>query len=172
MFNLQCEVMIIVKPLLFYTIDDCTDDKKYCKRKGLKPHKTVMKRLDDRPFEVVVQYSKGGYVYDVLEWDQCYSGYMITLMRLPELSFDELLHVALFSNNRDERAGAIGMLLKNYSTEYECYLRSVKERGFSNQSEKKKLVRMVKYIHDVVKNYNSCVRELNGVLELCRELKK
>jgi hypothetical protein len=77
------------KSLLFYVIDEHTDDVKYCKRRGLRPYKTKMKTLDNNPFEQVVQYIKDVFIYDVLECDQFYSDYMIILMRLPKLLYEE-----------------------------------------------------------------------------------
>ena len=75
------------KPRLFYAIGEYVDDIAYCKRKGFKPHKKVIKQLDGMPIDVVTQYQKGEYIYEVLACDQCYSGYMLTLMRLPKLQF-------------------------------------------------------------------------------------
>lgn len=53
--------------LLFYTIDERTDVAKYCKRKGLKPDKVEKKTLDNKLFEYIVQYSKDGSRYIVLD---------------------------------------------------------------------------------------------------------
>jgi len=161
------------KPLLFYTISDCVDDVEYCKSKRLKPHKTEKNMLDGLPIEVVVQYSKCGYIYDVLESEQCYSGYPITLMRLPKLSFDDLLIVAITSKHHEERAGAVGVILKDYSTEFEKYLLQL-ENDLENircRREKKKIARMVSYICHDVPNYTSYVWERKSILFLCKRIK-
>lgn len=114
------------KPLSFYVISERTDHVKYCKRKGLIPYKFIDKSLDGQILNYVTQYVYKGYIYNALGYDQCYSGYMLTLMRLPQLSYEELLNTALRSRKYAERAGATGMILKDYPKEFEKFLLSIK----------------------------------------------
>ena len=135
--------------LLFYTIDERTDVAKYCKRKGLKPDKVEKKTLDNKLFEDIVQYSKDGSRYIVLDEKQCYSGYMLTLMKLPILSYEELLNVALSSKKYDERAGAIGIILKCYAPKFEEYLLETSNNLPDNLLERKKFKKMVHFINQM-----------------------
>lgn len=157
------------KPLLFYTITDYTNEAKICKRKGLKPYQQITKTLDGKPFPVVTHYSKGGYVYKALEYSQCYSGYMTTLMRLPKMSYHELLNVALTSNSSDERAGATGIILKEHPNEFEQYLISAKDMPLPKK-ERKQFDRLVHFILDFVCEYTSYVQERKRILTLCKDI--
>lgn len=159
------------KSLLFYTIDECTDVDKYCKNKGLRPYKYEKKTLDNRPFEQVVQYIKDGFVYDVLEWDRCYSGYMVTLMRQPKLSYKELLNVALTSKYFDERVGAVGIILKEHPTEFEQYLFEISKDNIKNSPEKIQFKKVAKLINDFIKVNTSYVLSLEKILLLCENLR-
>lgn len=156
------------KALLFYTIGEYTSVERYCKRKGLKPFKTIMKTLDNQPFPVVTQYSKGEYIYDVLGYQDCYSGYMVTLMRLPQLAYQELLNVALTSHNSDERAGATGILLKDYPREFEDFLLMVSEKNIVDKQEKRQILRLTRFILDFVCAYTSYVQDMGTVISLCQ----
>ena len=158
------------KPLLFYTIGEYADVDQYCRRKGFKPHRKVMKTLDGQPFPVVTQYTKGGYVYDVLGYDGCYSGYMATLMRLPQLSYNDLLSVALTSCSSDERAGAIGMILKDHPKEFESYLAAISAKPILDKREIRQIIRLAKFISDFVQANTSYVDDLKRVMSLCREI--
>ena len=158
------------KALLFYTIGEYTSVERYCKRKGLKPFKTIMKTLDNQPFPVVTQYSKGEYIYDVLGYQDCYSGYMVTLMRLPQLSYQELLNVALTSRNPDERAGATGMLLKDHPREFENFLLMVSEKDSAGKQEKSQILRLTNFILDFVCAYTSYVQDMGTVITLCQKI--
>ncbi len=158
------------KPLLFYTIDEQTDVRKYCEKKGLKPYKNINKILDNCLLEHTVQYIKDGFVYDVLECDQCYSGYMITLMRLPKMPYEELLNVALSSKSSDERAGAIGVILKDHPIQFENYLLKLSKSNPNTMYEKKKIKRMISFINNFVKDNTSYVWCRDRVLTLCEEI--
>lgn len=160
----------MLKPLLFYTIDEHTDVEQYCKRKGFKEYKQITKTLDGKPFPVVTQYVKHGYIYDVLGYDGCYSGYMVTLARLPQLSCSDLLSVALASKSKEERAGATGMLLKEYPKEFATYLSDVCKKTILDKREKKHIIRLAKFIIDFVWANTSYVDDLECVLSLCQKL--
>lgn len=159
------------KALRFYVIDEITDVNKYCKHKGFKPYNSVMKTLDGKPFEVVTQYTKSGYIYDVLNWDECYSGYMVTLAQRPQLSFKELVGIALTSKNAGERAGAIGILLKNHVDEFEKYLSDANENDCKDKTAQKEITRMATFIYDFVWPSTSYVEDLERIMLLCEKLK-
>jgi len=157
------------KPRLFYTIGEHTDISYYCKRKGLIPKKFEIKELDGRPFKSVSQYVKGNFKYEVLEADQCYSGYMVTLVRLPRLSYEDLLKVALTSRYSDERAGAIGTILKDYTYQFQQHLMMLAQMDINALSHKKYVRRMLAFIKDL-KKYTSYVWQLDEILLLCEKI--
>ncbi len=159
------------KSELFYAVGEYTDDSKYCKSKGLKPHKTVMKSLDGKPFPVVTEYSKDGDIYAALEADMCYSGYVVTLMRLPELPFEELLSVALTAKRIEDRAGALGIILKKYASAFTQYLQMTKQNRNLNPVQKKQIALVATFIYDFIRENTSYVREMEDILLLCKELK-
>lgn len=158
------------KALLFYVIDEYVDIENYCKKKRLIPYKTETKMLDKRPYEQVVQYIKDGYVYDVLEGDECYSGYMLTLVRRPYLAYEELLKLALESKKYDERAGAIGIILKKYPLQFEYFLTKMLENVNKKMKLERKQIKMVQYINHVVKENTSYVHKHEKLLTLCEEI--
>ena len=149
-----------MKPLLFYVIDEHTDDIKYCKKKHMKPYNVVNGNI--------MQYEYKGYIYDILEQGECYSGYMVTLMRLPKLHFDDLINVALESKNYQERIGAIGVILKDYRSEFEQYLLSLSDDVIYNK--KKNIKRLVDYIC-ILPDYTSYVWDLSVILSQCEKIK-
>lgn len=159
------------KPLLFYAIGEYISVSDYCKRKGLKSYKTIEKTLDGEPFPVVIQYTKNGYIYDVLEYNQCYSGYAVVLMRCPKLSYEELLNVALESKNMDERVGAIGLILKDHPVLFEKFLLSVNMEGI-NKKKKKQIKRLVSFIYDFARVNSNNVRKMENINALCEKLKE
>ncbi len=122
------------KPLLFYVIDEHTDELAYCKRRGLTPCKWEDRRVicsdpsvPVETFQEVVQYKhKDGFVYDVLDGAPCIDfGCEIVLMRLPKLPYEVLLTTALTSKSEEERIGSIEVILRDHSAEFEQYLTSV-----------------------------------------------
>lgn len=159
------------KELLFYVIGDHIDVDKYCKRRGFKPQEKVVKVLDDTPFEVVVQYNRNGQLYDVLGETECYSGYMVTLMKLPKLSYNELLDLALTSNNLDETAGAIGIILKECPKMFERFLSELTKNEIKNKIEQKQIARIVSLVYDLIRVYIGYVDELEKIFCLCEKLK-
>ncbi len=165
------------KPLSFYVIDEFISVDKYCKRKGMKPYKYEDKicycsdiNVEDQTFKDAVQYTYKGYIYDVLEGDQFHSDYMVILMRLPTLSYEELLNTALTSKFLDERAGAIGIILKEYQKEFKENLLTIKNGDFKSFGEKRNIKRMVKYIYNFIDDTNY-IEELESIMNLCGEIK-
>lgn len=158
------------KLLFFYTVNETTSVDNFCKKKGLKPYKTETKMLDGFPFERTVQYSAKGFIYDVLECDQCYSGYMTTLMRQPKLSYEELLQLALYSKYSDEREGAIGVILKDYSVEFEKYLSQITAEEQTGLPIKNEVIQLLTLIHTFIRDNTSYVWERKRILDLCEAL--
>lgn len=158
------------QPLHFYVIDERKDIIKYCKSRGLIPYKFKELKcdLDDHVIETVTQYTKNGYVYDVLEGDQCYTrGHMVTLMRLPKLSYEELLNDALNSKYLEERIGATGIILKDYLKDFEKTLISMNHSQTIHLEKNAK--RMAVYVYGLIDG--SCyIRELENIRDLCKEL--
>lgn len=161
----------MAKAELFYVIGEYTNDDKYCKSKGLKPHKTVIKSLDKKPFLVVKEYSKNGTIYASLEADECYSGYVVTLMRLPELPFEELLSVAMTAKRIEDRAGALGIILKKYSSAFTQYLLMIKRSENLNPAQKKQIALVTTFIYDFIWKNSFYIQGMEDVLSLCKELK-
>ena len=156
---------------LFYAVAEHTDDAKYCKRKGLTPYNTDLKVLDKKPFRVVKAYAKDGNIYAVFGADKCYSGYMVTLMRLPELSFDDLLSVALTTKRIEDRAGALGIILKKYEDDFAQYLLTVKQSSNTNRVQEKQIALIAFFIDDFIRENSIYVQRMENILLICRELK-
>jgi hypothetical protein len=163
------------KPLLFYVIDERTSDIEFYKKRGFREHKIEEKKcyctdtsIETQSFRHAVQYSLKGFVYEVLDESQCYSGYMVTLMRLPKLSYQELLSTSLCSRKYEERFGAIGIILKEHADEFQKYLLGI-EGGSKILPQKRKIVRMLRMINQIKKS-TSYVRSAERILLLCEML--
>lgn len=114
---------------LFYLIDEHEDNIAFCKRKKLKPliYKEIVVPDTDIDFLNVQKYYTPKYVYRVLQSSECYSGYPITLMREPQLSYEDLINVLLRTKKRDEKLGALGILLKQYPENFKQFFHSNKD---------------------------------------------
>ena len=171
-YNYRQRGIIVKKSLHFYVIDERTDNIKYCRSKGLIPYKFKELKCepDNNAIKTVAQYTGNGYVYDVLEGDQCYTnGHMVTLMRLPKLSYAELLNDALNSKYSEERIGATGIILKEYPKEFEQTLISIAGSALISLKNKKSIKRMARYVYELINN--SCyVRQLENIRDICKEL--
>ena len=171
-YNYRQRGIIVKKSLHFYVIDERTDNIKYCRSKGLIPYKFKELKCepDNNAIKAVAQYTGNGYVYDVLEGDQCYTnGYMVTLMRLPKLSYEELLNDALNSKYSEERIGATGIILKEHPKEFEQTLISITNSATVSLANKRSVKRMARYVYELINN--SCyVRQLENIWKLCKEL--
>ena len=157
------------KPLLFYLIDEHTDDIKYCEQKGMVPCKFADKELDGKPYKSAIQYIYKGYIYDVLESGQCYSGYMLTLMRLPQPSYEQLLNVLLNSKHYEERVGATGVILKHYPKEFERSLTSIINAGTEQSKNRKGIKRMAKCVYNII-NDSCYIKQFESIMNLCKEI--
>lgn len=116
---------------LFYLIDEHDDNILFCKRKRLKPliYKKAKVPNTDIVFLDVQKYYTNKYVYKVLQSSECYSGYPITLMREPQLSYDDLINVLLRTKKYDERLGSLGVLLKHYPESFKKFFHSHKNKS-------------------------------------------
>ena len=166
------------KPLLFYVIDERTDEIKYCKKRGLIPYKFEDRicycsdpSIGNEIIKVVTQYAYKDCVYVVLNVSQCYSGYETTKMKLPKLSYNELLKTALTSKYFEERAGSVGVILKDYSPEFERFLLHVKDKNFSALEKSSGIKWIVSFIDDFIRRNTSYVWPLKKILSLCEEIK-
>lgn len=161
------------KPLLFYIIHEFTDIETYCKRKGLIPYKykEMSTGIEGDPvIKIAVQYIKEGYIYDVLEEEQCRSECMAVLMRLPKLTYEKLLSVALNSKYSDERIGSIGIILKDYPNEFEQFLTSMLDADTADLQNKKNIKRISKYVYNLI-NESYLIRDLENMRDLCEKLR-
>lgn len=161
-----------MKKLLFYTVGEYIGVSDFCKRKGLKALKTITKSLDGFPFEVAVQYSSGKYAYEVLDCSECYSGFMTTLMRLPKLTYEQLLEVALTSKSFDEKAGAVGIILKDHSGEFKYFLSSFVENLGADTSDTARVKEVAVLITEFIKERNDRVCKMVDILLLCNNISK
>lgn len=160
------------KSLHFYVIDERTDNIEYCRSRGLIPYKFKELKCepDNNAIKTVVQYAVNGYVYDVLEGDQCYTKeYMVTLMRLPKLSYAELLNDALYSEYSEERTGATGIILKEHPKEFEKTLISITNSATVSLANKRSVKRMARYVYELI-NDSCYVRQLENIRDICKEL--
>lgn len=169
------------KYLLFYLIDEHTNETVFCKKRGLIPCKYEKKICyssdnsdEDYVFYRTIQYvdKRSKCVYDVLDKQQCYSGFNTTLMRQPKLMFDDLIKTAITSKNRDERIGSIGILLKDYQTDFEKYLSNVIKTQFSDIKTKKRVKWMAVFITDYIWKNTSFVWHLESIKKLCEKIKQ
>lgn len=156
--------------LLFYVIDEHTDDIKYCTKKGMVPHSYDNYILDGHSYMKITQYLYKGHIYDVLEAGQCYSGFMVTLMKLPKLSYKELLNIALYSKKKGERLGAIGVILKDHPVDFENFLLTSREMDIDVLRRDKSIINVIRIINGFIKISSSYVWQLKNILKLCEEI--
>jgi hypothetical protein len=159
------------KPLLFYVFHEHTDHDKYCKRIGMIPYDFKEIDMYGTTIKLVKKYLYKGFLYIVLEGDECYSGYMTILMRLPKLSFMELLDTALTSRKQGERDGAIGVILKDYPNEFKQYFSSIQAMDIEDLINNNVIKRIVKTIIILIRNnISSHMRQLETILTICEEI--
>lgn len=159
------------KAQMFYAINEWTNSEHYVRKNGLKPYKThVWDPSGSQPITIVDQYIRDGQIYDVLEGDRCYSGFMVTLARLPLPDHEELLDLALRTPHEEERGGALGILLKNYPEEFLKYLALVNKEEIVPVSRQKEIGRIAAYVLDDIKPHTN-VGGMDEIFYLCRILK-
>ena len=126
---------------MFYAFDERTDCEKECKKIGLiKTNSTG----DD------ILWTLNGHSYQQLKPWECYSLFAITLMQLPEPSFEELFDTALCSRHYNEQASTLGVILAKHE---------------------KLLVRMLSTYTNPDKNFKKLIREILSLFERVDELK-
>ena len=140
-----------MKKRAFYVFDEHTDYIKACEKIG-------MKAIGDKPD--VKHFLFGETEYEVLFCHDCFSGWQITVMELPELSFAELLQLVMSSRCYDEIVGGIGMILKKHSDEFVRFLST-------ETSNNKKVGKIKKIIKKEISERNPEVKAMTDLLALC-----
>ena len=92
-------------------------------------------------------------------------------MRLPKMTYDELLNVALHTKSKSERAGAIGIILKDYPKKFEQYLLSVEDDRMNSRDNTSGIRRIAILIDDDIRHSTSYVYPLENILRLCENLR-
>lgn len=77
-------------------------------------------------------------VYEVLFCNECYSGFTVTLMQLPEMNVLELLSLLSYTKYYSEFVGSIGILRVKHS---EVFERALKEENFFSEKRKRKILK-------------------------------
>lgn len=133
-----------MKKRLFYVFDEHTDYVRECQKMGMNPIVT-----DSFPKD----FEYGGTKYKALSRNECYSGWEIIVMALPEMSYSDLLALMMNSRFYDEIVGSIGIALKKYPHEFAAFL--------SNEPLANKRIRRIKkIINDEISKRNSNVRQM------------
>lgn len=119
-----------------------------------------------RKNEMDVKYLEcDGVIYEVLGCNECYSGWEITVMALPEMKFHEL--VSLLCNTKDagELRGSLGILLKKYYKEFCPVL--IAGEIFDRKASRK----IAKLISEEIARTSEPVSEMRELLAWCRRNK-
>lgn len=153
--------MCLFKPKLFYLLDEHEDSYCFCRRKGMLP-------CDINEHGCTIRYNFKGYTYSAFETADCYSGFSLTFMREPLLSFEELLHIVLTFKREEDRLGALGVILKKYHIDFEAYLDRLHKGEIDYTKNHKK---MISYVNDSIKvNCYRAPKELPNIFELCEKI--
>ncbi len=140
-----------MKKRFFYVFDEHTDYVRECKKIGMMP-------IEKEVF--VKNFDYDGIRYEVLNLYECFSGWEITVMATPELSYPELLNLMMNSRCYDEIVGSIGIVLKKYPNEFAMYLKS-------ESSNQKRLLKIKKLIKKEIGVRNPDVKAMTELLKLC-----
>lgn len=147
------------KLLQFYIFDEHTDYEKECIKLGMKP---IAKSGG-----LVKAYSYGECEYVVLGRSECYSGWEHTIMKLPQLTYNQLYNLAINANIYDERVGAVGIMLKFHEDEFIDYLEKVINKTIPFDKQIKKLAKL---ISTEIKQRSDYVSGMEIILKLCHEI--
>ena len=141
--------------MTFYVFDEHTDYVYECKKMGMKPigNETFIK-------EFIFDEVK----YKVLSLHECFSGWEINVMAIPELSYSELLNVMLSSKYYDEIVGSIGIILKKHLNKFIEYLKL----ETSNSKQHRKIKKIEKIIKKEISERNPNVNKMDELLHICK----
>ena len=134
---------------LFYVFDEHTNVLKECSKLGLKfydeqnVYKHVTKNIE----------------YILMSPHDCYSGWTITLMAIPCLTYEELIKTIETSKIYDEIIGCIGILLKKHTETFIYYLSKIETK------RTKKIKKII--LEDIVEN-SPYVSKMSKLIELCK----
>ena len=140
-----------MKKRLFYVFDEHTDYVIECEKLGMKP-------IENNAF--IENFECDGTNYKVLSCNECYSGWEITVMALPEMSYSDLFDIMISSRFYDEIVGSIGIILKKHLDEFIRYLNT-------EPLNNKRLRKIKKMIKKEISEKNSNVGEMKDLLNLC-----
>ena len=141
-----------MKKRFFYVFDEHTDYIKECKKLGMLP---IGKEM------FIKEFNLNGTKYKVLSSHECFSGWEITVMAIPELSYSELLNLMINSRYYSEIVGSIGIILKKHLNEFIVYLKS-------EPSNNRKIKKIKKMIRTEISERNQNVQQMYELLSLCR----
>ncbi|MBR5320733.1 MAG: hypothetical protein IKU41_02710 [Clostridia bacterium] len=140
-----------MRKLLFYVFDEHTDYVSECQKIGMIPTKG---------YPYVENFLFDDVEYKVLSIHECYSGWEITLMALPEMSYNQLVCVLLNSKNYDELVGCLGIILKKYLERF-----IVDFDKF--ETSKRKFKKIKKIILNEISERSIYVSEMHTLLNKC-----
>lgn len=136
---------------LFYVFDEHTNFVSECIKLGMKPIKGY-------PF--VEEFDSDGVIYKTLSVNECYSGWEITVMALPYMSYCQLIKTIQESKIYDEIVGCLGILLKDHLQEFMKYLSECSKSD-------KKIIKIKKIISKELASRSSYVSSMTKLLEMC-----
>lgn len=149
-----------MKKQQFYVFDEHTDYLTECRKIGFSIYR------QNTAFENTLELSN--IMYRVLGRNDCYSGWEINIVEQKEFDFEELLFIALNSCIYDEKVVSIGLILKNYYSDFIDELRRDFQPCNLKHSQKKLLKLILK---DVCKKSYQ-VGNMDELLEICCMLLK
>lgn len=106
-----------------------------------------------------------GILYEVLGCNECYSGWEITVMALPEMKFHELVSLLCDTKDAGELRGSLGILLKKYYKEF-CSVLTAGET-FDRKTSRK----IARLISQEIAENSEPVSEMHELLVWCRSNK-
>lgn len=122
----------------FYVFGERDDYTKLCRKMNMYPFKDNKRGKEF--------FSCNDKVYEVLFCNECYSGFTVTLMQLPEMGALELLSLLSETKYYSEFVGSIGILRAKH---LEVFERALKENYFS-EKRKRKILKELKRISEIV----------------------
>lgn len=145
--------------LQFYVFDEHTDYERECIKLGMKPSSKVD--------GLIKSFTYREYEYIVLKRSDCYSGWEHTIMKLPQMDFNQLYKLAVSTNTYDERVGAVGTILKCHKDEFTNLLIKTFNKEISKSKQIKKISKL---ILTEIKERSDYVSEMKDLLKLCYDI--